>query len=115
MPESTRRTFLGGIAAGALITGFDPVTRSWVADRAKHPLIPVPRLKGKLLFDLADRSADADDFGHIVHRLPRAVLRPGDIDDIAIMLRFCHAHRIPAAPRGRETAAGAAPLIPATR
>jgi cytokinin dehydrogenase len=101
MPESTRRTFLGGIAAGGLITGFDHATRSWVTDRAKHPVIPVPRLKGELLFDLADRSADADDFGHIVHRLPRAVLRPGDIDDIAVMLRFCHAHRIPAAPRGQ--------------
>lgn len=101
MPESTRRTFLGGIAASALITAFDPVTRSWVTDRAKHPVIPVPRLKGELLFDLADRSADADDFGHIVHRLPWAVLRPGDIDDIAVMLRFCHAHRIPAAPRGQ--------------
>ncbi len=105
VPESTRRNFLGGIVAGALITGFDPVTRKWVTDRAKHQsFIGVPKLKGQLLFDLADRSADADDFGHLVHRLPRAVLRPGDIDDIAVMLRFCHAHRIPAAPRGQAHA-----------
>jgi cytokinin dehydrogenase len=102
VPESTRRNFLGGLVAGALITGFDPATRHWVTGRAKHPsVIPIPRLKGELLFDLADRSADADDFGHLVHRLPLAVLRPGEIDDIAIMLRFCNAHRIPAAPRGQ--------------
>lgn len=102
IPEATRRTFLGGIAASALIVGFDPVSRNWVASRAKHSsAIPIPKLKGELLFDLADRAAAADDFGHLVHRLPRAVLRPGDIDDIAVMIRFCHAHRIPVAPRGQ--------------
>lgn len=102
LPESTRRNFLGGLAAGALITGFDPVSRNWVTGSAGHsPVISVPRLKGQLLFDQADRSAAADDFGHIVHRLPWAVLQPGAIDDVAVMLRFCHAHRIPAAARGQ--------------
>jgi len=102
LPETSRRNFLSGLGVGALITGLDPVSRRWVANPAANsPLIPLPRLKGRLLFDQADLAAAADDFGHIVHRKPRAVLQPGAIDDIAIMLRFCHAHRIPAAPRGQ--------------
>src|SRR5262249_10056516 len=111
LPESTRRNFLGamggfgGIAAGALITGFDPASRTWIADDAKpRSTVRIPKLKGRLLFDQADRSAAADDFGHIVHRLPQAVLQPGDIEDVAVMLRFCGAHRIPAAPRGQAHA-----------
>ncbi len=105
LPETTRRNFLGGIVAGALITGFDPVSRNWVTGRAKSPgTIPIPKLKGRLLFDQADRSAAADDFGHIVHRMPRAVLQPGAIDDVAVMLAFCQANRIPAAPRGQAHA-----------
>jgi FAD/FMN-containing dehydrogenase len=101
LPETSRRNFLYGLGAGAVIAGLDPVSRSWVAGPAQEsPLIPIPRLKGRLLFDQADLSAAADDFGHIVHRQPRAVLQPGDIDDVAIMMRFCHAHAIPVAPRG---------------
>ena len=98
----TRRDFLSGLGAGALIIGFDPVSRSWVADPALHaPVLPIPRLKGRLLFGQAALSAAADDFGHIVHRRPWAALQPGDIDDIVIMLRFCNEHRILAAPRGQ--------------
>jgi FAD/FMN-containing dehydrogenase len=68
---------------------------------------PVPKLKGKLVS--AGTSGDggtgldafADDFGHIVHHRPLAVLWPEDADDIALMLRFCSRHKIPAAPRGQ--------------
>ncbi|HET9899286.1 MAG TPA: FAD-binding protein [Streptosporangiaceae bacterium] len=89
----------------ALITGFDPAGRTWVADHAQRSsAIRIPKLKGRLIFDQADRSAAADDFGHIVHHLPQAVLQPGDIEDVAVMLRFCRAHRIPAAPRGQAHA-----------
>jgi FAD/FMN-containing dehydrogenase len=61
----------------------------------------VPRLKGRLLFSNAALSAAASDFGHIVHRRPWAVLQPGGIHDIVVMLRFCNKHRILAAPRGQ--------------
>jgi cytokinin dehydrogenase len=98
----TRRDFLSGVGVGALVTGFDPATRSWLAGQQAGPqTVPVPRLKGRLLFGKAARSAAADDFGHIVHHLPWAVLEPGDVGDIAVMLRFCSQHRIPAAPRGQ--------------
>ncbi len=98
----TRRDFLGGVAAGALVTGFDPISRGWVTDRAaRASALPVPRLKGRLLFDEADLEAAADDFGHIVHRRPWAVLQPGDINDVVVMVRFCNEHQIPVAARGQ--------------
>jgi len=79
-----RRAFLNGLAAGALIIGFDLVSRNWVAAaQAAAPVAPAPPLKGRLL----------------VGR-PRAVLQPGDIGDIVIMLRFSNEHGILAAPRG---------------
>jgi FAD/FMN-containing dehydrogenase len=62
--------------------------------------VPVPHLKGKLLFDDADLVAASDDFGHIVHRKPWAVLQPGDVDDVVAMVRFCDEQRITVAARG---------------
>jgi cytokinin dehydrogenase len=97
-----RRGFLYGVSAAALITGFDPLSRRWVTgSEAGAPAIRVPPLKGQLLFGDAALSADADDFGHIVHNRPWAVLQPGDYDDIVAMLRFCNKQRIQAAPRGQ--------------
>ncbi len=99
--EPTRRGFVRGLAAGALIAGFDPVTRHWVPSAPVRGFFAhVPPLDGRLLFDDADRAAAADDFGHIVHRRPVAVLQPGSIEDVAAMVRFCHAHRVPVAARG---------------
>jgi FAD/FMN-containing dehydrogenase len=46
-------------------------------------------------------SADADDFGHIIHERPWAVLQPADVDDIVAMVRFCDQQRIAVAPRGQ--------------
>jgi cytokinin dehydrogenase len=98
----SRRTFLSGLGTGALIIGFDPVGRRWVTDSdARASTVPVPPLKGQLLFDNAALSANADDFGHIIHNRPWAVLQPGDISDIVVMLRFCNEQRILAAPRGQ--------------
>lgn len=97
-----RRQFLSGAGAGALITGFDPVTRAWAGGLPSGPRAwPVPKLKGRLVFSGPAVTAAADDFGHIVHHRPHAVLEPGDIADIAAMLRFCSRHQIPAAPRGQ--------------
>jgi cytokinin dehydrogenase len=98
----SRRNFLAVAGAGALVAGFDPVSRGWVTDLAGHPgALPVPKLKGKLIRSGPAVAAAAEDFGHIVHHRPWAVLEPGDVDDIAVMLRFCTRHRIQAAPRGQ--------------
>ena len=102
MPSGpTRRGVLRGLGVGALVTGFDPISRNWVTGQAPSSAVPVPRLKGPLLFSKAALSAAADDFGQIVHRRPWAVLEPDDIDDIVVMLRFCNRHRIQAAARGQ--------------
>ncbi|MGH8825828.1 MAG: FAD-binding protein [Jiangellaceae bacterium] len=101
---TSRRSFLIGLAAGAAVVGFDPLSRSWVteADAADATtVLDVPPLDGELLTDAASRDAAADDFGHIVHRRPFAVLRPGSVDDIVTMVRFANAHLIHVAARGQ--------------
>jgi FAD/FMN-containing dehydrogenase len=52
-----------------------------------------PPLDGELRFDQATRSGRADDFGHIVHKMPEGVLLPGSADDVAKTIRWT-------APRG---------------
>jgi hypothetical protein len=90
------------LSAGALIVGFDPAGRRWVTGSEAHaPVVRVPPLRGRLLFDGSALSADADDFGHIIHNRPWAVLQPADIGDIVVMLRFCNEQRIAVAPRGQ--------------
>jgi FAD/FMN-containing dehydrogenase len=97
-----RRELLCGLSAGALIVGFDPAGRRWATGSQVHaPVVPVPPLRGQLLFGSSALSADADDFGHIIHNRPWAVLRPADIDDIVVMLRFCNEQQISVAPRGQ--------------
>ncbi|MFI2431784.1 FAD-binding protein [Streptomyces sp. NPDC018693] len=61
----------------------------------------IPRLDGTLLMDEASLAAAADDYGHLVHRRPAAVLRPGSVRDIVAMVRFCNDHCVPFAPRGQ--------------
>jgi cytokinin dehydrogenase len=97
----TRRDFVRGVAVGAVVIGFDPAAGHWISGTSGHDVVRVPPLAGQLLFDETDLLAESDDFGHIVHRRPRAVLRPGSADDVAIMVRFCHDLRIPVAARGQ--------------
>ena len=72
----------------------------------------LPRLDGTLLIgadagegtddDEGAFAAAADDFGHVVHRRPAAVLRPGSVADVVAMVRYCDAHGVRAAARGRS-------------
>ncbi|HEY4012277.1 MAG TPA: FAD-binding protein [Polyangiaceae bacterium] len=100
-----RRQFLVGVGAGlggAAVLGFDPTTRSWITEaRASSPFDHVPPLDGVLLFDPASLAADAVDVGNIVHETPIAVLRPGSVDDIRKMIRFCRPLRIGVSARGQ--------------
>jgi FAD/FMN-containing dehydrogenase len=109
LQKPTRRTLLGGLAAGVGVIAFDPLTRAWAtesdvahsAPAGTNALVNVPRLDGTLLTDAASRDAAADDFGHIIHRRPAAVLRPGSVRDIVTMLRFSNVHDIKTAARGQ--------------
>ena len=99
----SRRGFVRAGAAGVgalVVVGFDPVGRAWATQRG-GTFDRVPHLDGRLLFDAADLAPFEDDFGHLVHRTPAAVLEPGSVADIAAMIEFCGARRIPVAPRGQ--------------
>ncbi|HET8782163.1 MAG TPA: FAD-binding protein [Pyrinomonadaceae bacterium] len=105
--EISRRTFLRGTVAGAIVVaGFDTRLRSWVsAAELAHSTTAVaedfPTFDGVLLLDDASRAAAADDFGHIVHRQPLAVLRPGSVDDVVKLVQFARRNDIKVAARGQ--------------
>ena len=102
-----RRGFVravGGVGAAAVVVGFDSAGRAWAAEgpgTGRGAFDPVPRLDGRLLFDPADLAPFENDYGHLVHRTPTAVLEPGSVADIATMIAFCGPRRIPVAPRGQ--------------
>lgn len=106
--EISRRTFLRGtLTAGALVVvGFDTGRRSWVsaAELARGHFAlaeSFPTFDGMLLLDDATRAAAADDFGHLIHRQPLAVLKPGSVSDIVSMIRFARRNNIQVAARGQ--------------
>jgi cytokinin dehydrogenase len=98
-----RRRFLGTALAGAAIVAFDPLTGSWVtaAEAAPAGAIAVPDLDGELTTDPAALAEAADDFGHLVHRTPLAVLRPGSVADVVALVRYANRHRIAVSMRGQ--------------
>jgi cytokinin dehydrogenase len=98
---SRRRLMRGAaVTAAAVVVGFDPATRSWATEIGRRT-IPVPPLDGSLTMEQAARQEAADDYGHIVHRLPYAVLRPGSVNDIAVMVGYARANRLKIAMRGQ--------------
>ena len=60
-----------------------------------------PRFSGSLSLDDVTRHSYAQDYGQIVHELPRAVLRPGSVDDVVEMVRFARSRGLPIAARGQ--------------
>lgn len=97
-----RRQFLKAAAAGSLVLGFDPMQRCWITDaHAGGHSFGLPALDGLLSTQPEMLDAAADDFGHIVSKLPWAVLFPGSVDDIVAMVRFARRHRINVSMRGQ--------------
>ncbi|MEZ0107740.1 cytokinin dehydrogenase [Catenulispora sp. EB89] len=119
--QHSRRSFIraASAGAGALAVGFDATSRAWAVEapqgtggtggtgRASNAAIAgsdfrrAPHLDGRLLIDPADLKPYEDDYGHLVHRTPRAALLPGSVRDIAAMIAFCGPLGIPVAPRGQ--------------
>ena len=86
--------------------GFDTRRRSWatahdLARGASTLAEEFPHFDGQLLPDDATLTAAADDFGHIVHHRPTAVLLPGSVDDIVRLVRFARRHAMHVAARGQ--------------
>src|SRR5918999_1416363 len=74
--------------------------------------VHIPGLDGVLHTDLATRQRYAADAGRIVTGLPAAVLRPRSVDDVAQVVRYCRAHRLPVAARGLGNTTGGQSLAP---
>jgi cytokinin dehydrogenase len=97
----SRRRIISGLAALAVV-GFDPRSRAWITTANAAPNFEgVPPLSGSLFLDAAHRDAAADDFGHLIHATPAAVLLPGSSADVVKMVRYCRRHGIPVAMRGQ--------------
>ncbi|HET9714022.1 MAG TPA: FAD-binding protein, partial [Pyrinomonadaceae bacterium] len=104
--QISRRRFLRGTLAGAVvIAGFDTGLRSWVSaaelERATALAEDFPTFDGVLLLDQDSRDAAADDFGHLIHREPLAVLKPGSVDDVIKLIQFARRNDIKVAARGQ--------------
>jgi FAD/FMN-containing dehydrogenase len=91
------------MVAGTAVLAFDPYNRTWItAAHADHPDgISIPDLDGELVVDAASLAEAADDFGHIIQRMPVAVLRPGSVQDIRTLVQFANHHHIQVAMRGQ--------------
>lgn len=100
-PSLDRRKFLAGFAAAATAIAFDPFSKTWVAGAHAAGAIEIPGLDGQLVFDATSLGEAAEDFGHIIHRSPTAVLKPGSIRDIVKVVKFANEHGIKVAMRGQ--------------
>jgi hypothetical protein len=86
------------------VIGFDVISRAWVTAanaQSSLNLAELPPLDGAIYTDEATRQAAADDFGHIVHRQPIAVLKPGSKTDIVKVVQFARTHQLKVAARGQ--------------
>lgn len=101
--SASRRGVLQGLMAGAIvIVGFDLVKREWVTSAsAASGFEALPPLDGVLYTDSATRDAAADDFGHLVHCYPIAVLKPGSVEDVVKLVKFARTHKLKVAARGQ--------------
>jgi cytokinin dehydrogenase len=86
-----RRTFLGASVA-AVAAAWSPEARAWVPACAGG--ITIAGLDGQLLTDAATLAQAGDDYGHIVHKPPSAVLVPGSVNDIVKAVQFAQTHGI---------------------
>jgi FAD/FMN-containing dehydrogenase len=107
-PAWSRRRWLQ-LATASAVVAFDPQTRRWIGAAEARESSPaqaacwrrVPALDGELAFDAATLAAAADDFGHIVHALPQAVLRPGSARDVQRLIRFANREGLTLSMRGQ--------------
>ena len=90
----TRRDAIVGAAAAAW------ATRTAIPAQAAPRSRPLPALDGELRFDRATRRAAADDFGHLVQRVPEAVLVAASRDDVAKTIRWAGRRGLRFAARG---------------
>lgn len=102
VPLSPRAVILAGLSPEALAVGYSDADQRWVTAAERDANFdPLPGLDGVLVVGNPGLVAAADDFGHIVHRRPSALLRPGSRKDIATIVEFARTHGIRVGPRGQ--------------
>lgn len=100
--SASRRRVLQGLMASTIIIGFNLVKREWITSAsAASEFESLPPLDGVLYTDSASRAATADDFGHLIHRYPIAVLKPASVEDVVKVVRFARTHKLKVAARGQ--------------
>jgi cytokinin dehydrogenase len=92
-----RRAVVGALTAGVALARASARNMPNTMHADGHPR---PRLDGTIHFDAPTREAAAQDFGHLLHHLPQAVVQPTSPRDIAATLRWAAARRLKVAPRG---------------
>ena len=80
--------------------GFDVASKSWVTEVNGESRIPAPELDGRLLIDEPSLEDAADDFGHLRHLKPIAVLEPRSNGDVIKMVKFAREHGVKIGARG---------------
>lgn len=101
MSLQRRDVLIAGLAAAATdVTGGPAAATEGVSDGPSAQLVSPP-FDGQLHFDERRRAAAAEDFGHIVHRTPDAVLHPASDQDVASVIRSAGERGRKIAPRGQ--------------
>jgi cytokinin dehydrogenase len=100
MSLNHRDVLIAGLAAATDVTGGVAAATEGVPDGpSAHPVSPP--LDGEIRLDEPSRATVADDFGHIVHRLPEAVLHPASDQDVASVIHWASERGRKVAPRGQ--------------
>ena len=79
---------------------FDTASKSWVTRAGERSAIRTPDLDGTLLIDETALNGVAEDFGHLRHRQPIALLEPGSNEDVLRIINFARQQGIKIGPRG---------------
>lgn len=96
-----RRSLLKGAALA--VVGYSVSQAAWTTDAAQAAdMARTPRLDGTLEMSPAVRAEFSSDFGHFVTASPAAVLRPGSIRDLQLMMRFANERKIKVAVNGQS-------------
>ncbi|WP_163833136.1 FAD-binding protein [Spartinivicinus ruber] len=103
----TRRSAIKEFITAGVIIGFNLQTRSWATADTLFNTQSItlakdfPDFEGELLTDSDSLQKASDDFGHIIHHIPKAVLKPASVQDISKMVKFAMHHQIDVAARGQ--------------
>jgi FAD/FMN-containing dehydrogenase len=88
-----------GLAALKELGTASPRIECEAAERARRQPLKL-NIDGTILEDAASCRTAAEDFGHLVRDVPRAVVRPGSIDDVERSVAYANACGLPVAMRG---------------